>query len=219
MPLPLQLLCMLLHKRWQILHMSKHSELRDLRSEDIHFKNKYKFMILKSTVMPQIKEAFVGYQRKYKIYITMSIWVLFWYLIYRHNIFKKPATFICTWFINFRFKVFVLAALIIGDKLLSVYPDISKTFPFHKWTQLFIQICATNYQTYLENQLNNFWTWNNSVVMKYHISDSAEWLRIIWAQFGNQCFGTPRLTALKLFPEKVFSSDHNSNLKWTILRT
>jgi len=39
--------------------MSKHSELRDLRSEGIHFKNKYKFMILKITLMPQIKEAFV----------------------------------------------------------------------------------------------------------------------------------------------------------------
>jgi len=52
--------------------MSNHSELRDLRSEGIHFKNKHKFMILKSTRIPQIKEAFVGSQRKYKIYITMS---------------------------------------------------------------------------------------------------------------------------------------------------
>jgi len=40
--------------------MSNHSELRDLRLEVIHFKNKYKFMILKITLMPQIKEAFVG---------------------------------------------------------------------------------------------------------------------------------------------------------------
>jgi hypothetical protein len=31
--------------------------------------------------------------------------------------------------------------------------------------------------------------------------------------------GTPRLTALKLFPEKVFSSDHNNNSKWAILGT
>jgi len=31
-----------------------------LRSEGIHFKNKHKFMILKITLMPQIKEAFVG---------------------------------------------------------------------------------------------------------------------------------------------------------------
>jgi len=44
--------------------MSNHSELRDLRSEGTHFKNKYKFMILKSTMMPQIKEAFVGSQLK-----------------------------------------------------------------------------------------------------------------------------------------------------------
>jgi len=34
-----------------------------------------------------------------------------------------------------------------------------------------------------------------------------------------QVFGTPRITALKLFPETVFSSDHNNNLKWTILGT
>ena len=40
--------------------MSNRSELRDLRSEGIHFKNKYKFMILKITWMSQIKEAFVG---------------------------------------------------------------------------------------------------------------------------------------------------------------
>jgi len=39
--------------------MSNHSELRDLRSEGIHFKNKYKFMILKITLMQQIKQAFV----------------------------------------------------------------------------------------------------------------------------------------------------------------
>jgi hypothetical protein len=39
--------------------MLHHSELRDLRSEGIHFKNKYKFMALKITLMPQRKEAFV----------------------------------------------------------------------------------------------------------------------------------------------------------------
>jgi hypothetical protein len=41
--------------------------LIDLRSEGTYFKNKYKSMILKGTIMPQIKEAFVGSQRKYKI--------------------------------------------------------------------------------------------------------------------------------------------------------
>jgi hypothetical protein len=39
--------------------MSNHSELREMRSEDIYFKNKYKFMVLKITFMPQIMEAFV----------------------------------------------------------------------------------------------------------------------------------------------------------------
>ena len=38
--------------------MSHHSELRDLRPEGTHFKNKYKFVILKITMTPQIKEAF-----------------------------------------------------------------------------------------------------------------------------------------------------------------
>jgi len=40
--------------------MLHHSELRDLWSEGIHFKYKFKFMILKITLMPQIMEAFVG---------------------------------------------------------------------------------------------------------------------------------------------------------------
>jgi len=49
-----------------------------MRSEGKRFKNKYKFMILKITLMPQTKEAFVGSNvRKYKIYITISIGVLF----------------------------------------------------------------------------------------------------------------------------------------------
>jgi len=75
--------------------MSNHSELRDLRSEGIHFKNKYKLMIIKSTIMPQIKEAFVGSEHKYKIYITISILFLFWCLVYRRNNFKKMASLIC----------------------------------------------------------------------------------------------------------------------------
>ena len=32
--------------------------------------------------------------------------------------------------------------------------------------------------------------------MKYHTGVSAEWIRIIWAQFGGQVLGTPGLTAL-----------------------
>jgi len=50
---------MLLHKRQQTLRMSIHSELRDLKSEGIHFRNKYKFIVLKISLMPQIKETFV----------------------------------------------------------------------------------------------------------------------------------------------------------------
>jgi len=34
-----------------------------------------------------------------------------------------------------------------------------------------------------------------------------------------QMLGTPRLTALKFFPKRVFSSDHNNNLKLAIIET
>jgi len=120
---------------------------------------------------------------KYKIYITLSIRFLFWCLIYGHNICKKLASFICAYFINFRFNVFVFAAVIIGNCSTWYFEDL---FSYHEWKQPFAQKCATNYRTYLENQLNNFWTWNNSMLMKYHTGDSAEWIRIIWAQFGGQ---------------------------------
>ena len=127
-------------------------------------------------------------QRKYKVYVTISIRILFWCLLYRqhiikyyrHNIFKKLASFICAYFINFRFNVCVLAGLIIG--ICSTW-YFEALFSYHEWKQRFTQKCATNYQTYLEKQLNNIWTWNNSMLMKYHTGDPAEWIRIIWAQF------------------------------------
>jgi len=50
--------------------------------------------------------------------------------------------------------------------------------------------------------------------------DSAECIRIIWAQFGGQVLGTLRLTALIFFfPETLFSSDHKINYKWATLGT
>jgi hypothetical protein len=42
--------------------MSNHSELRGMRLEIIHFKNKYNFMILKITLMLQLEEEFVGFK-------------------------------------------------------------------------------------------------------------------------------------------------------------
>jgi hypothetical protein len=39
------------------------------------------------------------------------------------------------------------------------------------------------------------------------------------AYFGGPVLETSRLAALKLYSEKVLSSDHNNNLKWTILGT
>jgi len=128
--------------------MSNHSELRDLRSGGIHFKSKCKFMLLKMTNATNTGSIY-WIQRKYKIYIIISIRVLFWCLIYRHNIFKK----LCAYFINFRFNFCVLAGLIIGICSAWYFEDL---FSYHEWKQLFIKKCATKYQRYLENQLNNF---------------------------------------------------------------
>ena len=74
------------------------------------------------------------------------------------------------------------------------------------------------HQTYLEYQLNNFWTCNNSILMTHHTGESAEWINILCGQFGGQVPDTPRLTVLQLFLQIVFSSNHN-NLIWMILGT
>jgi hypothetical protein len=54
--------------------------------------------------------------------------------------------------------------------------------------------------------------------MKYHLGDSAEMDKNYIVR-EDQVLVTPRHTALKLFPEKVFWSDYNNNLKWVILGT
>ena len=180
----------------------------------MHFKNKYKFKILKTTLMPQIKEAFVGSNAN-----TKSI------LQYPFD-FCFDASFIGTIPSRNWHLLFVLCLLIsdltfvslLLSLLVFVQPDISKIFfrimrennCSHKNVLLIIK--------HLENQLNNFWTWNNSM-LKYHPGDYAELIIIIWAQFGGQVHCTPRLNALKLFPETVFPSDRNNNLKWAILGT
>jgi len=166
--------------------------------------------------MPEIQEAFVGSNVNTKsalqypfefcsdVSFIGTIFSRKWHLLFVHSLLISNITF-----------MFLLLSL-----LVSVQPDIFKIFfSYHKWKQLFTQKCATNNQTYLENQLNSFWTWNNSMLMKYHTEDSAEWIIIIWAQFRRKVLGTPRFTALKLFPEAVFSSDHDNNLKWATLGT
>jgi hypothetical protein len=67
----------------------------------------------------------------------------------------------------------------------------------------------------LENRLKNFWKLNNRMLIKCHTGDSAE----KGTYFGGPVLETYRLTVLKLYPEKVFSSDHNNNLKWKMLGT
>ena len=144
--------------------------------------------MLKITLIQQIKEAFV------------------WSNVNTTSILKYPfefcydVSFIGTIFSRNRHLLFVLSLLIsdltfvflLLSLLVSIQPDISKIFFFVSWVK-------TTVHTNLENQLDNFGTWNNSILMKY-TGDSAEWIIIIWAQFVGQVHGTRRLTALKLFP-------------------
>jgi hypothetical protein len=193
--------------------MSNHSELRDLRSEGICVKNKYKFTILKITLMPRIKEAFVwsNVNTKSTLQYTFEfcsdisfIGTLFsrnWHLLFVLTLLISDVTFV----------------LLLLSSLVSVQSDISKTYFRIMSENNCSQKCATNYQTYFENQFNYFWAWNKKFLNEISQGDSAERIWIMWAQFSAQVFDTPRPTALKLFPETAFSSDHNNNLKWALL--
>ena len=105
--------------------MSNHSELRDLRSEVIHLKNKYTFLILKITVIRQIKQAFGGsnvntkstLQYPFEFCSNVSIGALFsrnLHLLFVHSLLISDLTF-----------VFLLLSL-----LVSVQPEISNIFFF-----------------------------------------------------------------------------------------
>ena len=104
--------------------MSNHSELRDLRSEGIHFKNKYNFMILKITLMPQINEAFIWSN-------VNKISTLQYPFQFCSDVSFIGAIFSRNWYL-----LFVLAFLISSLKfvflllylLVSVQLDISKIF-------------------------------------------------------------------------------------------
>jgi hypothetical protein len=162
-------------------------------------------MMLKGAIVPQINEAFVRSQRKH----TSTLQYPFGFcsdVSFIDTIFSRNwyLSFVLGLLISYLTLVFLLLSLLVICS--SWYFE--DLFSFHEWKQPSTQIRATKYQTHLENQLNNVWTWNNSMLMKYHKRDSADRVRIIWAQFGGKCLlGTPRLTALKLFLEKVFSSD------------
>jgi hypothetical protein len=154
-------------------------------------------------------------QSKHNIYFTISTRVCS-DVSFIGTIFSRNWHFyMVTFLISDLTCVFLLLSLSVSDQ-----SDISKIFfSYHEWKQLFTQKCAINYQTYLENQMNNFWSWNNSMLMKYPTADCAGRIIIIWAHFWGQVLGNPRLTAFKLFLETVCSSDHNSNLKRAILGT
>jgi len=127
------------------------SELIYLRSGGIHFKNKYKFIILKIILMLQIKRAFVGSNVNTKSTLQYPFE------------FCSDASFISAIFSKKCHLLFMLSLLITDltfvflllSLLVFVQPDILKIiFSYHEWKQLFTQKCATNFQTYLENQLS-----------------------------------------------------------------
>ena len=104
--------------------MSNHSKLRNLRSKGIHFKNKYKFMMLKRILMPQIREEFVGSNVNKKstlqypfefccdVSFISTIFSRNWHLLFAFSSLITDLTF-----------VFLLLSL-----LVSVQSDISKIF-------------------------------------------------------------------------------------------
>jgi hypothetical protein len=100
--------------------MSNRSELRDVRSEVVNFKNKYKFMILKIILMPQIQEALVGYnvntksilQYPFEFYSDVSFIVTIFSRTWHH-------LFVLTLSISDLTFVFLLPPL-----LVSLQPDI-----------------------------------------------------------------------------------------------
>ena len=104
--------------------MSSHSELRDFRSEGTYFKNNYNFVIIKISLMPQIKDAFVSCNVNTKSTLQYpfefcsdasfigKIFSRNWHLL-----------FVLTLLISYLTFVFLLLLL-----LVSVQPDISKIF-------------------------------------------------------------------------------------------
>jgi hypothetical protein len=138
-------------------------------------------------MIPQIKEAFVGSEHKYKIYMQYPFGfcsdVSFMGTIISR---KWHILFVLSLLISYLKFVFLLFSLLETNWYLFI-ATFRRFFSFYEWKQLFRQTCSAKYQTYLENQLNNFWTWNNSILMKYHTGNSAGQIRIIWANFGGKC--------------------------------
>jgi len=104
--------------------MSNRSELRDLKSKVTHFKNKYKFMILKITLMPQVQEECVGSNANTKSTLQYPFQfcsdVSFIGIIFSRN---WHLLFVLTLLISDLTSMFLLLSL-----LVSVQPDISKIF-------------------------------------------------------------------------------------------
>jgi hypothetical protein len=90
------------------------SELIYLRSGGIHFKNKYKFIILKIILMLQIKRAFVGSNVNTKSTLQYPFEFCSDASFISAIFSRKCHLFIYAEFINNIFNVCVLAAIVIG---------------------------------------------------------------------------------------------------------
>ena len=129
-------------------------------------------MIRKSTIISQIKGEFVRSQPKCKIYITISIRVMFSYLIFTHNIFKKlHRLFLHSWLISAFTSVFLLLSLFMTNLYLLILM-FRRSFSFRQWKQLFIQVCPIKQIC----KTNSMASGNETMLMliKCRTGDSAE---------------------------------------------
>jgi hypothetical protein len=137
-----------------------------------------------------------------KLYYTIhSIYVL--YLASNHGIFQKLASVICAH-----------ATLITGDRFVSAQIDISELFirfmSKNNWPQ---NIALPNITHILRNNWIRFGNEKKRLLIAYHAGDSAVVDMTDMCEFGGQIAYFEMRYFIKIFPEKLFSLEHKSNLK------
>jgi hypothetical protein len=182
----------------------------------MHSEGKYKFMILKITLMPQIKEAFVWSNINTKSTLQYPFEfcsdISFIGTIFSSNL---HLLFVLTLFISDLTFVFLLLSL-----LVSVQPDISKVFfcimsennCLHKNVLLIIKhIWETNWILLDMKQ-----QYVNEISHKRFCRRDKNYMCTV---HGSGAWYSETYCIKTLSEDSVFSSDHNNNLKWAILGT
>ena len=164
--------------------------------------------------MPYMEEAFVGSRPSYKIYITISTAVLFWHVTSNHNIFQKLAPFIFAQF-NVQLQAYVAATLTVGICSSWYFEDI-----FVSWVQTsaHINLCCLTLRIFggpTEELPDMKQHYVNGISHRRSCRNGEELHEHTWCQV----LGNARLTAPKLFLQKLCSSHHNNNLHLVILET